>query len=118
MSDTTDSGLNSLQVKIDALEKHLNLHIDYQRQAVDKAQHELRERLSGMNEFRETLKDQASQFVTRQELSTRLNSLQDKVSLHQDIISNWQGRGWAVGFAVTAVSGSIAAAVSWIIKSL
>jgi hypothetical protein len=107
---------HALAVKIEALEKQMHLHVDYQQTAVDKASAELRARLDGMNEFREALKDQATRFVSREELEARHLSSSEKLQFLHDTITNWQGRFWAVGVAVTLISGIISAIVAWLIR--
>ena len=86
-------------IKIAELEKRLDLHVRYQKEAVDRAASELRERLSTMNEFREQLKDQASKFITRDEMTTQLSLVVQRV-------------GWGVGITATligAILGSLIA---------
>jgi len=50
----------------------------YQR-AVEIATRTLDKRLDGMNEFRDTLRDQASRFVTRDELALKVDVLQAQI---------------------------------------
>jgi hypothetical protein len=43
--------------------------------ATDDARSQMEKRLDGMNEFRETLRDQAAKFVTRDELDLHMNKV-------------------------------------------
>lgn len=51
----------------------------------------MEKRLEGMNEFRDTLRDQASKFITREEYEAKHRQLDDKISTVQKIV--WVGIG-------------------------
>ncbi len=53
--------------------------VENQRQALDRASADLSKRLDGMNEFRESLKDQASHFVSGDVLEARLGNLDTRI---------------------------------------
>jgi len=67
------------QREISNLKELLISKIDGIIKSIDVALVELKERLKGMNEFRDTLKDQASMFVTREEMSSRIAGLEKQV---------------------------------------
>lgn len=77
-------------IKIAELEKRLQMHVAYQKEAVDRAASDLHERLATMNEFREQLKEQASRFVTRDELTLQLEALTNRIA-------------WIVGIIITVI---------------
>jgi hypothetical protein len=54
--------------------------------AVDTAKESMEKRLDGMNEFRDTLKDQASRFVTRTELLAAVVGISTVVSIVVSIL--------------------------------
>lgn len=85
--------------------------IDSQR-AIDKAEATMSRRLDGMNEFRDTLKDQAARFITRDELGTILDKLRDNVASLQKLADIAEGKA-----SKYAVWGAYALAiVSLIVK--
>ena len=48
------------------------------QQAIDKAEHSMNNRLEGMNEFRDSLKDQAVKFISRDEINLMFKQLEDR----------------------------------------
>jgi hypothetical protein len=56
-----------------AIEKEIELRMQSNQMAIDKAENTMNWRLEGMNEFRATLTDQSKAFVTR----TEFNALRD-----------------------------------------
>lgn len=90
-------------IKIAELEKRLDLHVRYQKDAVDRASAELRERLAAMNEFREQLKDQATRFITREEMVVQIDSLANRLT-------------WAVGVIATLAGGTLGSLVAYLLK--
>lgn len=90
-------------IKIAELEKRLDLHVRYQKEAVDKAALELRERLHAMNEFREQLKDEASRFVTRDEVRLKFENMSATIR-------------WSVGVIASVVGGAIGSLVAYLLK--
>lgn len=96
-SDNAGSGAKGspsaeeLLLRICELEKRMTLHMTYQADAVEKAANELRIRLASMNEFRDTLRDQAGKFCTTNVLDERTQALHDRISnLHKDIENNFK----------------------------
>lgn len=61
------------------LKEYVDVRFELLQRAVDKAEMALGTRLTGMNEFRETLKDQAGQFVTREELTLIMKPILDSM---------------------------------------
>src|SRR3989304_5414015 len=57
------------------LREYLESRIQAVERGIEVANRSMQERLSGMNEFRDTLKDQAARFVTRDELETKLSTI-------------------------------------------
>lgn len=66
-------------VRITELEKRLTLQSDAAKLAVTLAANDLRTRLEAMNEFRNALKDQAAQFVTRTEVDLHNQRFEDEL---------------------------------------
>lgn len=62
-----------------ALKEYMDRRFEDIQRAVDKAEASMNERLVGMNEFRNTLKDQSSKFIPREEFASTVNSLSQKI---------------------------------------
>jgi hypothetical protein len=72
-SDDTEITLREhIEARLDSLERHMNARFDAAQQAVEKAERTMNERLQGMNEFRDTLRDQATRFATVAQLDEKL----------------------------------------------
>src|SRR6266581_2871626 len=69
--------------------------------ALNKAESALSKRLEGMNEFRDTLKDQAGHFVTIDMLDAKLATIQSRLTMLDNYRANMEGRLWAIGAVVT-----------------
>jgi hypothetical protein len=65
---------------IAAIRREMDLHFSMHDKSIESAKVELDRRLAGMNEFREQLDKQAREFVTRNEIDFRFNSLNEDVS--------------------------------------
>lgn len=103
MNKAKDCGPSINTIKIAELEKRLDLHVRYQKDAVDRAATELRDRLAAMNEFREQLKDQAAKFVTREEMAAQLN-----LAIHRI--------GWGIGLIATLAGAGIGSLVGYFVR--
>jgi hypothetical protein len=72
-------------------------------------------RLAGMNEFRDTLRDQASKFVTRDELHTTIVKLESDIDTLKSIADKAAGKASQNALLLTAgvsIVGLIIAIVS------
>lgn len=80
------------------LEQKIDTAIDAVKESTSLARIGMERRLETMNEFRDQLKDQASRFVTRQELTIALASLEEQIK------ASAKGRvSWGVAIAITAL---------------
>lgn len=83
--------------------------------ANSKAEAAMEKRFDGVNEFRQTLSDQAGQFITRQEVETMFKPLDSKVDENKDTLKEIVGRASGLhaswGYTVGAV-GIVAAVVA------
>ena len=66
----SDRGLAQVSAKIEFLERLMEEKINARDRALTVAMATMDTRLDGMNEFRDTLRDQSAQFVTRDEYQT------------------------------------------------
>jgi hypothetical protein len=75
-SDDTEITLREhIEARLDALERHFDSRFDAAQTAIDKAEKSMNERLLSMNEFRDTLRDQASRFATLLQLDEKMTSV-------------------------------------------
>lgn len=64
-------------VKISELEKRMGLLFETSQTAIKLASNDLKTRLDNMNEFRQTLKDQSSTFITKNEYTYVLKDIRE-----------------------------------------
>lgn len=69
-----------LDRRLEDLEKRLCDRFEMQNTALDKAEQRMNERLEGMNEFRDAMKDQASTYVTEDIYSARHEALRESIN--------------------------------------
>lgn len=90
----------------------VRVSLEAQLKAVDKAEQQLRERLAGMNEFRDTLRDQASKFITRDESLMLHRATDERMRGLEQFRANIEGRILTLG----AVWAFIVIAVNYLIR--
>ena len=73
------------------LKEYFDAQIENVKQATELARESMEKRLDGMNEFRDTLKDQAGKFITRQEYEDKHKSLEDRQDRTERLV--WVGVG-------------------------
>ena len=59
--------------------EYVDLRFDENQRALEKSERDMDARLESMNEFRDTLRDQASRFVTRDEVKLCLKPIEDGI---------------------------------------
>ncbi len=64
--------LKGIEKDIGGVREYVDIRFQQAERSTDLARSEMERRLEGMNEFRDTLKDQAARFVTREELNAQL----------------------------------------------
>lgn len=77
MSDITLKEYMESQVRW--LDRHIETQLCIVREEISKADGQLTERLARMNEFRESLKDQTAQFITKAEYYAAHSSMEERV---------------------------------------
>jgi len=87
-----DSRFDSLEKKIDTAIRNISAN-------TENAKKDMERRLNGMNEFRDTLKDQAATFICRHEMDMAIESLEKSIK-----DSNKGKTSWAVALALTFLS--------------
>ena len=98
--------------QIEWVDRYFERRVEDAQERVDKAEQQLNKRLEGMNEFRDTLKDQASQFITKREHE----AVESRISAIERALSSAQGRG-AIVTVLWAMGASILTAVMVIVIS-
>jgi small-conductance mechanosensitive channel len=77
--------------------------------AVTKAETAAEKRFESVNEFRDTLSDQASQFLTRTEAESSMSNLRERVQELTDRINRSEGRGAGLNASYVYVIAAIGA---------
>lgn len=75
-----------------SLRDYVDKQFELNAVALDKAERTMNARLEGMNEFRETLKDQASRFVTRDQVELMIKPLCDDVRSLRTLADKAEGK--------------------------
>lgn len=75
------------------LEKALQVALQGSQKAIDKAENATERRFAAVNEFRQTLSDQATQFVVRKEADAQSARLTDRLVDLDKRITRAEGRG-------------------------
>ena len=104
----TDVSLRDyIERRITDLEQQITLRFTLNDEAISKAERTMNDRLNGMNEFRDALKDQAGRMATRIELEALLDQVHDLRRTH----ANWEGRA-----AIMAIVASTLISVAfWVL---
>ena len=92
--------------QLDSLNKFMALQMSSTQTAITKAEDQLNKRLEGMNEFRDSLKDQAAKFVTKEEVALQLNAQDKRIQILERHVSTGQGRS-----SMTTILWAIAASI-------
>ncbi len=75
----------AVETAFSSAEKSIEAALAAADRAVSKAETASEKRFASVNEFRQTLTDQAASFATRNEIETKVNALTDKISDNADI---------------------------------
>ena len=83
------------------LRDYIDIRFDALQIAIEKAERTMNTRLEGMNEFRETLKDQSARFVTRDELSAMLGPIGLDLRGVRDFMTSHEGKASQTSLYIT-----------------
>jgi hypothetical protein len=75
-----------------SLREYLESRIAAVEKSIEVANSVMQARLATMNEFRDTLKDQAGRFVTRDEMDIKLNNLNEQLKTLQYFKASLEGK--------------------------
>ena len=95
-----------------SLRDYIDLRFAEFQRAVDKAEGTMGSRLSGMNEFRDTLRDQAAKFVTREELHLMLRPVLDELKALRKVADIAEGKASQKSVLVAYVLSGISLLVA------
>jgi len=84
-----------------SLRDYIDTRLVAEQRATEKAHETMERRLEGMNEFRSALKDQANQFVTRQEFNVTRQLLEDDVRFLRESRATLEGKASQSSLNVT-----------------
>lgn len=108
-----------LEARIETLDRQTRMQIDALQASVTKAEEVLNHRLEGMNEFRETLRDQAAKFVNREEVDTRLSDIIRRVAELEGYANRRTGQSNVTsGLWALAAASATAIVVAALVKLL
>lgn len=111
----------SLREHIEAQIRWLDRHVAMQLKAIDvstaKALEQLDERLRGMNEFRDALKDQASRLITRVESEAAHSAIETRLKSMELTRASGEGKMIIISALVAFVSSILVVAITrWVIR--
>lgn len=102
-----------------SLKEYLESRIDAVKDSITTAQIAMEKRLEGMNEFRETLRDQASKLVTRAELDSRDALINSDIRVLREAKATLDGKASQFSLAVAmvlAIAGLIVGIIGWFVR--
>ncbi len=76
-----DELIGSVRSDIKNLEKNVNEKFETQRQVADKSEQVLHEKLLGMNEFREQIKEERGSLMTREMCEQRMGKMEERTQV-------------------------------------
>ncbi len=94
------------QSQLHWLDRYFDRRLLDAKDAIDKAENQLNARLEGMNEFRDTLKDQASKLATKDEVALSLGALEKRMQSIERILASGEGHRsvssvwWVIGGSI------------------
>jgi hypothetical protein len=108
--------------EVDHLRDLMDQRFRAQEQAIDKAERSVERRLEGMNEFRQTLTDQAATFMPRGEAEQRAGANAEKIDGLAARLDRLEGRSggasatWGYIFAAVAAIVAVMSVVALLLR--
>ena len=90
---------------VEASEKKADIRIAAMEKATTVAYANMEGRLTGMNEFRQTLSDQAGKFPTREELNAYLKSINDDLRMLRESKAQMDGKASQNSVMISLILG-------------
>jgi hypothetical protein len=98
----------SVEAAVAASDKATSVAMTAEQRAVAKAEAASEKRFESVNEFRQTLTDQATTFMPRAEAHVTNNALAEKVDILAAKLDKLEGRSTGVGWVGALVAGGVA----------
>jgi len=98
--------------RLKAIYKYIDVKIESIDRSTNLAADALEKRLESMNEFRNSLKDQQSKFVTREEYALMHERLVEDVKILREAKANFEGKASMASVYLSYVIAAIALAIS------
>jgi len=95
-----------------SLKEHFDSRLKSIEKSTDLAARTLEKRLEGMNEFRDTLKDQASRFVTREEMDLRTGANREAINELRTFKDRLEGKASAQSVYIAYVISFVGIALA------
>lgn len=89
--------------RIRGVDRHFEAQVKGINDNVKSAAFDLGKRLEGMNEFRDTLKDQAGRLATKEDVDNRFRALDDRIKSLELTKANFDGKVAIVSLGVASV---------------
>lgn len=102
-----------------SLREYMESRIGAVEKSIEIANVTMQERLAGMNEFRDTLKDQAGRFVMRDELEVKLDTIHQQLKdlqLHRATMDGKASQTQATIILVIALVGLVLSTANLFLK--
>jgi len=104
-----------LEAQVHWLDRHLEARMRSVNDAINKAEQQLNTRLAGMNEFRESLRDQAGKLAAKSEVDLVVRSIQDKIRILELTGANKDGRTAVLSTVVAAATSIIVGVIIFVV---
>lgn len=97
------------------LKDHIEIQLKMLHDAVEKAEDQLNTRLGAMNEFRESLRDQTANMVTRSEYDYRHGVVEAKIRDLELTRANFEGKAAVVAAGTSVVTSVVVGVLIFIV---
>jgi len=104
-----------LELHVNWLDRHCEAKMRSVNDAINKAEQQLNTRLAAMNEFRESLRDQAGKLAAKSEVDLVIRSIEDKIRTLELRGANKDGRTAILSTLVAAATSIIVGVIIFIV---
>ena len=111
--------VHQCEFRVSELEKQISARFQWLEQTTRDTKEAMEDRLKGMNEFRDTLRDQSAQFFTRKEHEGYRDSVTAQMATLQDFRAEMRGKATQHSTNVAlflAVIGSVLGVASFVVS--
>jgi len=93
LKELVEARIETLSGAITAVERRATAALEASEKAIDKAEHASNARFASVNEFRQTLTDQAGRFVSREEIAAQMAALAKDIGVNASRVDRIEARG-------------------------